>query len=241
MASLNDGLGKAARSDRRSAAAARAESDSEDAGGLFAHQARRAFVLLQAAIGEAAEAAERQNVKLADELRDLQLRALRSMQDSALAAIELFEALGAARTPGELASRQIELARRQRQTARQRLEEFLLSARRMAAVMADPLQARPSVPPGERAPANGERLDGEDSLSARLESLTARQKGVLALLAEGLPNKMIAFRLGISETTVKAHVGVILRKLGVYNRARAIVMLTQFDFQGESVGAENAD
>jgi DNA-binding NarL/FixJ family response regulator len=68
-----------------------------------------------------------------------------------------------------------------------------------------------------------------DSLLARLNKLTARQKRVLELLAEGLPNKVIAHRLGISETTVKAHVGEILRKLKVYNRARAIVMLAQFD------------
>ncbi len=52
---------------------------------------------------------------------------------------------------------------------------------------------------------------------------------MLELLAEGLPNKVIAHELGISETTVKAHVGEILRKLKVYNRARAIVMLAQFD------------
>ena len=64
---------------------------------------------------------------------------------------------------------------------------------------------------------------------SRLNKLTARQKKVLELLAEGLPNKVIAHELGISETTVKAHVGEILRKLKVYNRARAIVMLAQFD------------
>jgi DNA-binding NarL/FixJ family response regulator len=40
---------------------------------------------------------------------------------------------------------------------------------------------------------------------------------------------VIAHELGISETTVKAHVGEILRKLKVYNRARAIVMLSHFD------------
>ena len=66
---------------------------------------------------------------------------------------------------------------------------------------------------------------------ARLNKLTARQKKVLELLAEGLPNKVIAHELGISETTVKAHVGEILRKLKVYNRARAIVMLAQFDMR----------
>ena len=54
---------------------------------------------------------------------------------------------------------------------------------------------------------------------------------MLELLAEGLPNKVIAHELGISETTVKAHVGEILRKLKVYNRARAIVMLAQFDMR----------
>ena len=50
-------------------------------------------------------------------------------------------------------------------------------------------------------------------------------------LAEGLPNKVIAHKLGISETTVKAHVGEILRKLKVYNRASAIVTLAQFDMR----------
>jgi DNA-binding NarL/FixJ family response regulator len=62
-----------------------------------------------------------------------------------------------------------------------------------------------------------------------LNTLTGRQKMALVLLAEGLPNKVMAHQLGISETTVKAHVGEILRKLEVYNRARAIVMLAQFD------------
>ncbi len=75
----------------------------------------------------------------------------------------------------------------------------------------------------DRGPADG------DSILCRLNKLTARQKRVLELLAEGLPNKVIAHELGISETTVKAHVGEILRKLKVYNRARAIVMLAQFD------------
>jgi DNA-binding NarL/FixJ family response regulator len=70
-----------------------------------------------------------------------------------------------------------------------------------------------------------------DTVLARLNKLTARQKRVLELLAEGLPNKVIAHQLGISETTVKAHVGEILRKLKVYNRARAIVMLAQFDLR----------
>ncbi len=193
---------------------------------LVARQAGRVFDLLRAAIEEATEAAESHNAKLAAELQDLQTRALHSIQDSALATIELFEALGAARTPEELARRQIGFARRRGERATERLAEFLQSARRIAAAMTFAPQQRPSIaaPPADR----GSKDDG-DTLPARLEKLTARQKCVLQLLAEGLPNKVIAHRLSISETTVKAHVGEILRKLKVYSRARAIVMLAQLD------------
>lgn len=55
------------------------------------------------------------------------------------------------------------------------------------------------------------------------EGLTAREREVLALLAEGLANKAIASRLGISEHTAKFHVNAILGKLGVESRAEAIV------------------
>jgi two-component system, NarL family, nitrate/nitrite response regulator NarL len=53
------------------------------------------------------------------------------------------------------------------------------------------------------------------------EDLTLRQKKVLKLLAEGLSNKHIARELQISEITVKAHVSLILKKLGVSNRVQA--------------------
>jgi len=55
------------------------------------------------------------------------------------------------------------------------------------------------------------------------EGLTAREREVLALLAEGLGNKAIAARLGVSEHTAKFHVNAILGKLGVESRAEAIV------------------
>lgn len=55
------------------------------------------------------------------------------------------------------------------------------------------------------------------------EELTSRQKRVLRLLAEGLSNKRIARELEISEITVKAHVSLILKKLGVSNRVQAAI------------------
>ncbi|BCH23008.1 helix-turn-helix transcriptional regulator [Mesorhizobium sp. L-8-3] len=58
-------------------------------------------------------------------------------------------------------------------------------------------------------------------LPARLH-LSAREREVLALLAEGAPNKVIARRLGISVHTAKFHVAAVVAKLGAANRTEAI-------------------
>ena len=55
-----------------------------------------------------------------------------------------------------------------------------------------------------------------------VEPLTAREREVLELLAEGLSNKAIAARLGISDQTVKFHVASIGGKLGATNRTDAV-------------------
>ena len=54
------------------------------------------------------------------------------------------------------------------------------------------------------------------------EPLTPREIEVLELLVEGLPNKTIAARLGISDQTVKFHVAAICGKLGAANRTEAV-------------------
>jgi len=54
------------------------------------------------------------------------------------------------------------------------------------------------------------------------EELTPRELQVLALLAEGIPNKAVARRLGISDHTVKFHVGSLLGKLGASSRTEAV-------------------
>jgi DNA-binding NarL/FixJ family response regulator len=57
---------------------------------------------------------------------------------------------------------------------------------------------------------------------ALVEPLTSREIQVLELMAEGLPNKGIAARLGISDQTVKFHVASIAGKLGAVNRTDAV-------------------
>ncbi|WP_275788437.1 response regulator transcription factor [Pararhizobium gei] len=59
----------------------------------------------------------------------------------------------------------------------------------------------------------------------RLQTLTPQQSRVLGMLAEGLLNKQIAYELGVSEATIKAHVSAILLKLDVDSRTQAVIQL----------------
>ncbi|MEZ5810184.1 MAG: response regulator transcription factor [Rhizobiaceae bacterium] len=64
-------------------------------------------------------------------------------------------------------------------------------------------------------------------LIGRLRALTPQQTRVLSMLAEGLLNKQIAYELGVSEATIKAHVSAVLQKLGVDSRTQAVIQLTK--------------
>ena len=71
---------------------------------------------------------------------------------------------------------------------------------------------------------SSDALDSEEAnTAAALSSLTPHQFRVLMMLGEGLLNKQIAFQLGVSEATIKAHVTAILRKMHVNNRTQAVL------------------
>lgn len=75
-------------------------------------------------------------------------------------------------------------------------------------------------------------LTAEDEtagLVQRLATLTPQQVRVLMMLSEGLLNKQIAFELGVSEATVKAHVSAILQKLGVESRTQAVIAASKIE------------
>jgi DNA-binding NarL/FixJ family response regulator len=61
------------------------------------------------------------------------------------------------------------------------------------------------------------------AMIGRLATLTPQQVRVLMMLSGGLLNKQIAYELGVSEATVKAHVSAILQKLGVESRTQAVI------------------
>jgi len=90
--------------------------------------------------------------------------------------------------------------------------------------------------PAQTAPDNPE----ERQLAQNIASLSPQQLRVLLMLADGRLNKQIAYELGITEATVKAHVTAILRKLGLVRRTQAAV-LAQRLMQSQAASLAVAD
>jgi DNA-binding NarL/FixJ family response regulator len=90
-------------------------------------------------------------------------------------------------------------------------------------------EGRTFVPPGYVLLENKDSRNVDDAVS-RLASLTNQQARILQLICEGKLNKQIAYDLSIAETTVKAHVTAIMRKLGVQSRTQAVLIAKETSF-----------
>jgi len=81
------------------------------------------------------------------------------------------------------------------------------------------------------APSTGTRREETNTLNPELiSSLTRRQLLVFKHMAQGDSNKQIGYDLNIAETTVKAHVSAILRKLKVHSRLKAVLCASTINF-----------
>ena len=94
------------------------------------------------------------------------------------------------------------------------MEEIIASVQ---AAMRGEIILPPSAGDGMLSPSDAD-------LATRAARMTPQQHRVFALMAEGKPNKIIAYDMQIGEATVKAHVTEILRKMGVHSRSQAIVL-----------------
>lgn len=72
-------------------------------------------------------------------------------------------------------------------------------------------------------PEPNEGQSADEGLEARIASLTPSQFRILVGLQQGRLNKQIAYDLGVTEATIKAHLTVVFRKLGVHNRTQAVI------------------
>ena len=103
---------------------------------------------------------------------------------------------------------------------------LLDSLRKVAAgrVLIDPSLSRRVV----------ERINATHHADPRLETLTARERDILPLIAEGLTNREIGVRLGLAEKTVKNYISGLLSKLGLQRRTQAAVMHLESRSQTET-------
>lgn len=100
----------------------------------------------------------------------------------------------------------------------------------MARAMREVIAGRTVYPPATTGDA------GAGSARERIDSLSGAQLRVLLALADGKLNKQVAGDLGVTEATVKAHLTVIFRKLGVNNRTQALLSLQPL--LGEGLGED---
>ena len=94
------------------------------------------------------------------------------------------------------------------------------------------------VPDGLQRVAPAAAGHGNADLIARLSSLTPQQMRVLQMLRQGMLNKQIAHELDVGETTIKAHVSEILRKLDVVSRTQAVIEVSRIDFDQFTTAAK---
>jgi DNA-binding NarL/FixJ family response regulator len=107
----------------------------------------------------------------------------------------------------------------------------------IAAALKEVMDGSLTLPKGYKPPEAPPEARGD--LVQRLKTLTPKQLSVLRMLRQGLLNKQIAHELQIEETTVKAHVSEILRKLNVSSRTQAVIEAQKIDF--EAVVGESDD
>lgn len=85
--------------------------------------------------------------------------------------------------------------------------------------------------PKDYEPPKQEPGSSDEDIAARVASLTPQQLRVLIMLRKGLANKQIAYELDVGETTIKAHVSEILRKLRVTSRTQAVIEVSRLDIE----------
>jgi DNA-binding NarL/FixJ family response regulator len=110
--------------------------------------------------------------------------------------------------------------------------DLSIGAALQACVSKAPVRGEPQPRPAAPAACSRDHQEAPD------RHLTPRQREVLALLCEGLPNKLICRRLNIATGTVKVHISCILRELAAASRLEAVVKARRLGLVGE-VAARN--
>lgn len=109
--------------------------------------------------------------------------------------------------------------------------------RDLAEAIQDVMAGLVVLPKGYAPPHQDGGSSRESDLAARVASLTRQQLRVLQMVRQGMLNKQIAHELGVGETTIKAHVSEIMRKLNVVSRTQAVIEVARLDYDAILGGA----
>ena len=164
---------------------------------------------------------------------EMQRRAVAALKECADVALGLAEYLGEAACPRDVACIHLGDWNHCNACFEEQVSRFFEQADKfLTAVVqsAEPASLnRLAVRPDARSEAKCAEPSSREAFSERAASFTEAQQRVFELLVTGLPNKLIAYEIGVSEATVKAHVSAVLRKLRVRSRAQAIALTTAFE------------
>jgi DNA-binding CsgD family transcriptional regulator len=182
------------------------------------------YARLQAVIRDSAHNLEGGARTVRSDVLELQRKAIASLEECSQVALELAECLQSASCPRDSACLRPGDWNRCNACFTEQVSRFFDQASKFLAAIVQ------SGAPGALARVKDEKHGRPvyDDLPDRIATFTDAQRRVFERLVTGLPNKLIAYEIGVSEATVKAHVSAVLRKLRVRSRAQAIALSSAF-------------
>jgi DNA-binding NarL/FixJ family response regulator len=189
---------------------------------LPAPENRARYDLIDTTLEMARQTIEVNALRLSMEFVDRQRNVIDSIHESTIATLRLAEAISQAAGPVEATGACLRYRRERAAAVHNSALNFFHSAMNLIGVIA-------SAGPTARDPETPVHRDPRTSQTVAdcVAALTLQQRKVLSLLMDGLPNKLIAHQLGLTEATVKAHVSQVLLKFNVHSRARVIAEMSR--------------
>jgi DNA-binding CsgD family transcriptional regulator len=182
---------------------------------------------LRAALERSAQAVEVGAKTARTDVLDLQRRAIAALQECADNALGLAKCVGDTACPRDMTCLHLGDWNSCNACFSEQVSRFFDQADKFVTALTAAGEPAQLVAP-KTAAAVGERKSC-DAFPERAASFTEAQQRVFELLVTGLPNKLIAYEIGVSEATIKAHVSAVLRKLRVRSRAQAIALSSAFE------------
>ena len=183
---------------------------------------RGRYDLIDTTTEMARRAIEVNALRLSMEFVDRQRNVIDAIHELTIATLRLAEAISQAAGPADATDACFHHRGERAVAVHNSALNFFHSAMSLIGVIAS---AGPAARDHE-TPVHADARAGQ-TVARCVAALTLQQRKVLSLLMDGLPNKLIAYELGVTEATVKAHVSQVLLKFNVHSRSRVIAEMSR--------------